>query len=329
MNEVLQRQQLSNSVQPSARQLPIVKEAEVASDDIWDQFRTNKLSRDIVEDYLLKHGRTAQTLLAAFHSSWETNYLKEATTRFPNDPQLQWTILVREAFPGEQRKWIDLFKESSPEDSLANYLSAQDYLMNGDTNAAINELLEATRKPQFKDYRMESRLDEEELWLTAGKTQLESTHASGWAEDMLGQQALLKSVAYSLHDQEHQYIRAADASSAEHLAQIGMSLAQRLNSGAPTDLAINQLVGNSIEALVLSPLQQDATYEFLSGKTPAQRLDEIKQQRGSLQELTRSYRAIYPNLTEAELLTLKERQKIQGDVPAMRWVIQRFGTNGL
>lgn len=55
------------------------------------------------------------------------------------------------------------------DNSLANYLSARDYFKSGQTAAALNELAEATRKPQFKDYVMESRLDEEELNLEAGR----------------------------------------------------------------------------------------------------------------------------------------------------------------
>ncbi len=323
VKEIAERRQLSTSVQPSAHELPAVEEGVAASDDPWAQFRTNKLSHDAIEEYLRQHGRTAQTLLAAFHSSGDTNYLNEAATRFPNDPQLQWTILARDAFPDERRKWLDLLKSSSPENSLANYLSSRDHFMNGDTHAAINELLEATRKRQFKDYTRESHLDEEELYLAAGKTPLEASRVVGWGEDLMREQASLKGVAYSMRDLQNQYLKAGDASSAEHLAQIGVILARRLNNGAAEDPGINQLVGIAMEALALSPLEQDTSYEFLGGESPAQRLDELKQQRVSLQELRRSFGAIFPNLTEAELLNWKEREKILGEVPAMRWLQQQ------
>ena len=92
---------------------------------------------------------------------------------------------------------------------------------------------------------------------------------------------------------------------------------------AAEKLGINQMVGIAMEAMVLEPLDQNATYEFLGGKSAAQRLEELKQQRVSLQALRQSFKAIYPSLTEAELLAWKEREKIFGEIPAMRWVQQQ------
>jgi hypothetical protein len=89
------------------------------------------LPREKVEEYLTRNKRSAASLLAAFHALDNTNYLNEAAANFPNDPQLQWTILTRDAFPQERRQWLDRFKASSPDNSLANYLSAADHFRTG------------------------------------------------------------------------------------------------------------------------------------------------------------------------------------------------------
>ena len=50
----------------------------------------------------------------------------------------------------------------TPENPLANYLSARDYFKNGQSESAVSELLAAASKPAFNDYAMEFKLDEEE-----------------------------------------------------------------------------------------------------------------------------------------------------------------------
>ena len=62
------------------------------------------------------------SLLAAFRALDDTNYLNEAATNFPNNPQVELAVLAHDEFPADRRKWLDLFKASSPSNSLANYL---------------------------------------------------------------------------------------------------------------------------------------------------------------------------------------------------------------
>jgi len=128
----------------------------------------SKLPREKVEEYLRRHHRSAGTLLAAFHALDDTNYLNEAAKTFPNNPQVQWTVLMRNAFPEERREWLDAFKSSSPDNSLANYLSARDYLESGNVEAAVKELAAAHNKIKFQDYAMEAQLESEELSLDTG-----------------------------------------------------------------------------------------------------------------------------------------------------------------
>jgi hypothetical protein len=238
---------------------------------------------------------------------------------------VQVSVLARDVFQEERRKWLDLFKASSPDNSLANYLSAQDHFKNGQTAAALNELAEATRKPQFKDYAVESKLDEEELNLEARRSSLQSKLASlGWAADLLPELVTFKILAQDTSALQKQYLDAGDTGSAEHLAQIGVTLANRLNSGDSAKLVINQLVGMAIERIMLQQLNQDVGYDFLGGKTPKDRMEELKQQKLSLKDWAKSSdRAALANMTEAELLSYYDRQKLYGELEATRWLQQR------
>src|SRR5450755_4339674 len=153
----------------SAPSKPFVPKAVKPQSDSNDaesgEKKVPKLSREQVEAWLVKHYRNAMSLLAAFRSSGDTNYLNEAATNFPNDPHVELSVLAHDEFPADRRKWLDLFKQSSPSNSLANYLSAQDDFKNGKKDEAVQELLAASGKSQFDSFQTESRLDEEDLYL--------------------------------------------------------------------------------------------------------------------------------------------------------------------
>jgi hypothetical protein len=288
-----------------------------------------KIPREKVEAWLAKHHRNAASLLAAFHALDDTNYLNEATTNFPNDPQVELAVLARDEFPADRRKWLDLFKASSPSNSLANYLSAQDYFKNGNTDAAVNELLAASGKSQFDNHTMEMQLDAEQLYLDSGKSHAEaiSFAKSAMAVEDLPELATLKRVDQGIADLMRQKLAAGDADSAANLAQMGMIIADKLNSGDSGKYLINQLVGIATEAIVLQHLDQNTPYNFLGGQTPGQVSQTLKQQKAAFRELSVNFRAAYPSMTESELFIYSQRSRIYGEVEAERWVVQQHPPN--
>jgi hypothetical protein len=284
-----------------------------------------KLPREKVEAWLAKHNRNAASLLAAFHAQDDTNYLNEATTNFPNDPHVELAVLARDEFPADRRKWLDLFKASSPSNSLANYFSAQDYFKNGNTDAAVNELLAASGKTQFDNHGMETQLDAEELYLDSGKSSREATSfaMSDMSAEDLPELATIKGVDHGIADLMQQKLAAGDADSAANLAQMGMMIGDKLNSGDSGKYLINQLVGTATEAIVLQHLDQNTAYDFLDGQTPAQVLQENKQQKVALRGMLTNFQAAYPSLTDAELNNYVQRSRIYGEAAAMQWVVQQ------
>src|ERR1035437_4425276 len=168
---------------PSA--LPASNNKPQAKSDADELAKVPQISREQAEAWLAKHHRNAMSLLAAFRAMNDTNYLNEAATNFPNDPHVELAVLAHDEFPADRRKWLDLFKASSPSNSLANYLSAQDDFKNGNTEAAASELLAASGKSQFDNYTMENQLDAEELYSASGKSPIEV--ATDGISDMAGE----------------------------------------------------------------------------------------------------------------------------------------------
>jgi hypothetical protein len=316
-------------------------EAPANSNDQTAALLALELPREKIEDYLRLHHRDAASLLAAFHASLfvrgpdgnlmnevgDMGYLKEAATNFPNDPHVQFTVLAHDVFPEERDHWLAVFRASAPGNSLANYLSAEELFRNNQPEAAVQELLAASGKPEFNDYGMESLLGVKELYLSSGKTPLESDRAglSGMAEDTLPELASLKRIAQDIAALQQQYRDIRDAGSVENLIQFGTGLADRLTTGNGGKLFISRLVGIAAEAIILQTLDPDTHYASLGGQTPVQRLAELKQQKTVLKDLAKNFDSAYPNMSEAETVSYYERARIYGEVQAKRWVQQQHG----
>jgi hypothetical protein len=207
------------------------------------------------------------------------------------------------------------------------FVSAGDF-KNGKSEAAVNELLAATGKSQFNNYTAEARLDEEALSLEAGRSPLESRlQSAGWASDLLPALATFKGLAFGIKELQQDYMNSGDTTSAANLGEMGMAFANRLNSGDSGKLAINQLVGMAIQNIVLNQLDQNVSYDFLGGKTPSETIAELKRQRAAMKEYRRTLTEVTPTMTEAEQLSFMDRERQFGEVEAMRWLQQRYGTN--
>jgi|SRR5579859_781168 len=284
-----------------------------------------KLPRAKVEAWLAKHNRDAMSLLAAFRALNDTNYLNEAATNFPNNPHVELAVLAHNEFPADRRKWLDLLKASSPSNSLANYLSAQDYFGNGNTDTAVQELLVATGKSQFDAYNTDNRLDSENLYSSSGDSPGETaTFAmADMAQEDLPDLATFKRLAQGIRDAQQQYLNSGDTGSTANLAQMGMQFGNQIETGDSGKYLINQLVGMAIESIMLQQLNPNTSYDFLGGQTPGQVMQQNKQQKLELRQTISAFDALRPGLTDDEIAGYYDRTKIYGETEAMKWVIQQ------
>jgi hypothetical protein len=286
-----------------------------------EEVKSTELQPELIEDYLAREGRTAANLLSAFHASGRTNYLVEAVLQFPRDPRIQFTVLSRNVFPEERRKWLDLFKSSSPDNALPNYLSAREYLRNGDDESGLRELEAARKKQRFEDFSAEARANEESLQVVAGKTPLDARLSSrGWAKDLLGTLNDLKGISHDLSRIQKQFVSTGRAQEGSQLIEAGLVLVDRIAPVEGARYTMNQLIAWSMEAVFLRGLEPLQSFDFLGGKTPQARLDEITAERDSLKALTDLAKRRMPEMTEPEKLNFLERQRTEGEVEALRWL---------
>lgn len=284
-----------------------------------------KLPRAKVEAWLAKHHRDSMSLLTAFRALDDTNYLNEAATNFPNNPQVELAVLTHDEFPADRRKWLDLFKASSPSNSLANYLSAQDYFENGNPDAAVQELLAATGKSQFDAYNTEYRLDSENLYSSSGDSpgQTATFAMADMAKEDLPSLASFKRLAQGIRDAQQQYLNSGDTGSTANLALMGMQFGNQIETGDSGKYLINQLVGMAVKSIMLQQLNPNTGYDFLGGQTPGQVMQQNKQQKLELRQTISAFDVLRPSLTDDEIAGYYDRTKIYGEISAMKWVIQQ------
>lgn len=282
------------------------------------------LPRDKVEEYLGRHRRSAASLLAAYWAMQDTNLLNEAAANFPNDPQVQWAMLTSENLRGEdRRKWLEAFKASSPDNSLAYYLSAAEHFKTGDRATALSEIAAASGKGLFKDYALESMIDEQELRRASGQSAMLAMHGNGWSAALLQELAPMKAVANGVADAQQQLKDSGDAAGAENLVQMGLTLSGRLNGSEGNKFVIGELVGNAIESRMLAALEPNTPYDSLGGKTPTQRKEEMQQAKAAQRELMNVLPEAYGVLNEAEWASYSDRLKTFGEREALKWLKQR------
>ena len=258
-----------------------------------------KLTPEQVESYLAANRRSAETLLAAFQASGDKRWLQEAKEKYPNDPAVAFMALAKSDTSEERRQWLDTLKRVAPDNALADYLSANDYLKAGRTDDAVKELQAANAKPKLSDYWAERVQNAEEAYRSAGYSQAEAK-AVALAALQLPQLAQFKQLAQSVLDLAASYRQAGDDASAQAALQTGLNLGPRLNTGQST--AIQDLVGMAIERLAISAMDPATPYGT-SGQTVKEHIDDLLAQRKTIKALNQTAEGLLPNLSEQDLVT--------------------------
>lgn len=240
-----------------------------------------KLTAQQVEAYLKATGRKAPFLLAAYRTSGDPALLAEAMQNFPGDPQVAFeAVIKKDLSPELRRQWLNTFEQTAPDNALANYLSAREYFKAGQTDQAVQELVAASSKPQFQDYTLDRRQDDEEAYLAAGyPVGAAKMIASGQVE--LPQLSELKQLGLQMVELSNSYRNAGDPASAQAVLEMAMNLGQGYGS---CDCAISHLVGMVIQRSALNALDPNTPFGA-NGQTVQDRLDQLAQQKAAIKAL--------------------------------------------
>jgi hypothetical protein len=105
---------------------------------------------------------------------------------------------------------------------------------------------------------------------------------------------------------------------------MGTALGGRFNGAGEFPL-INTFVGIAIQRSMFAAMDPDSPY-LDTGLTVQNRLDALNQYRTSLKPLAAQEDALLPKMSDAELVSFYDRLKTLGEVSAIRWAVDKYGS---
>ena len=283
-----------------------------------------KLTPAQVEAYLKENRRNAASLLSAFRTSGDPALLQEAMQTYPNDPQVGFEAVIRkDAVPAERRQWLDIFKQSAPENALANYLSALDHFKVGRTDQAVQDLAAAAGKPQFQDYSLDRVQADEEAYRAAGYP-VADAKVVATSHMVLPQLVQVRDLSRSILDLANSYQQVGDEASRQAALQIAVNLGQRYSGGSAGEMLIAQLVGIAVERNALGAMDPNGAYG-VTGQTVQDRINQLAQQRAAFKELGQQADPLWQGMSDQDWISYHNRSAAFGEEAAMRWLVGKYG----
>lgn len=206
-----------------------------------------KLSSQQVETCLQANRRSAESLLAAFRTTENPVFLREAMEKYPNDPRVNFAacfaaMQLPELPPEERRQRLEAFKQSAPDNALANYLSARAHFRLGQTDQAVQELAAASGKSKFQEYSGDVVQNAQEAYRAAGYSEADAQAAAGlqWPDTLF---VHLRSALHGVADLASAYRQAGDEEPAQTTLRIGVTMGRQVADQSPQPFMVSDMVG--------------------------------------------------------------------------------------
>jgi hypothetical protein len=276
-----------------------------------------KLNQLEVEAFLKNQGRSTINLLAASRLLNDLSFVREAAKLDPKDPAAQLELALRGETPEEKSAAIAAFRVAAPDNSLGDYLAAHQAFATGDIGAAGAALAQSLDNPLYTDYTQKIVAGSEQAFLDAG---YEPSAAAGAAMFSLtiGQVQTVMNVSENLKQLQDEFIRSADFDAAEPTVIIGLTLGQRIQDQG--HYLIDQVVGIVIEKKFLQQLDP-LTQAGPGGQTAGERLEALDAKVLEIRTLSPLFTEKFATADEATQSQYVERMKSQGELAAMRWLV--------
>ena len=280
------------------------------------------LTAEQADRYLTQRGRNAASLLAVFRANGDGRLLEEALRNHPGDPQVNFAALFGDALsPEQKRQRLDSFEKAAPNNALANYLSALDYLKTGQTTAAVRELNSGIGKTEFRDYSMSFRQNAEEAYRSAGYSEAEAKVIASHSL-LMPHLVDLNQFGQDMVALAANYRQAGDEPSAQNVLQLGVSVGQRIEGSSEDPSLTTELLGAGIERQSLKAMDPNSIVGN-GGQTASQRLADLKQLRTDAQDLARQFDAVQKSMTPGDWIAYFDRVRSFGESSAMQWFVGR------
>ena len=270
-----------------------------------------------VEAFLKNQGRTTMNLLAASRLLNDVSYVREAAQADPKEPALQLELALRGETREEKAAALAAFREAVPGNSLGDYLAAHQAFESGDAGAAGAALAQSLDNPFYADYTQKIIVGTEQAYLDAGYDPVPAAVAAMFSFTLNHVQPVME-VSNNLKQLQEEFIRSADFDAAEPTVIIGLTLGQRIQDQGP--YLIDQVVGVAIEKKFLQQLDP-LTLAGPGGQTAGERLDALDAKLLEIKQLSSAGMEKFAGADEATQAQYVERLKSEGELAAMKWLV--------
>lgn len=278
-----------------------------------------RLSEQDVYLYVQAKGSNSLSLVAAFESTRDKDYLKTAAEKFPNDPFVQAKALLWLDMSDQERaNMIEQFKKSAPTNAFANFLAAQAAMKRGDTKTALAELAAAKTKG-YDEYDRESAQGLEDAYLSAGRPEAEAK-TLGMSEITLPQLAQFKMLGKEFVDLAEKAAASGDTKTQQELLMVNWEIGEKLRNATGLTPVITELVGIAMQNTTLgkwpdgAPINDRSKEDVRAGNIAA---------RKELQTLAPAFEKWFPTAPDDEVINYMDMLKTSGERQAFVWLREK------
>ena len=295
--------------------------------DIIKQLSQNglpTLTNQQIQGYLTSNDRDATCLVIGSRLSKNPELLREAVTRFGDNPVVQLEMALRGPTQEERQAALDAFKQHDPQNSLCDYLDSLSAFERGDFSKAAGGLIQSLDNGTLQDYSLVLASGTEAAYLSAGYTSTEAQLYALFDSAQRNQDTTSKvgALADKLGELRDQYIKNNDMDAAEPTVAIGLDIGQKIQAQEKPSF-LSSLVGIDIEAKILNQLDPSTPINSV-GQTADARLKELNQQKNLLQTLVQKAQDLpISKMSDEQMKDYTRRLRSQGEVNATQWWIDQ------
>ncbi|HUS36081.1 MAG TPA: hypothetical protein VM680_12090 [Verrucomicrobiae bacterium] len=277
-----------------------------------------KLSEQEIYLYVQAKGSNAVSLVAAFESTRDKEYLKTALEKFPNDPFVQFKALMWVDMPEDERaKLIDAFQKSSPTNAFPNFLAARAAMSRGDTQTAMAELTAAKAKG-YEEYLRESVQGLEDAYRFTGRSEAEAK-VLGSAEITLPHLAQLKNLGKEFLDLAAKAGARGDIKTQQQMLMFNWDIGHALREAGGGVPIITEFVGIAMENAALRDWPKETNF---GDRAARDLVAENNAYRKSVQVATPAFEKWLPTAPDEEIIRYMDISKTSGEKEAFNWLMQ-------
>jgi len=284
--------------------------------ELMEQLGVHVPSHNELENYIIKSGNNAESLVAAGIILNDSSYFIRALENDPNDAHALFCLALNEST--DEAVKVDLAKKllkEQPDNAIASYLLASLQAESGNIDESINTLLGSFEQKGYDDFYNQTSLKVEDALRGTGSSKSGSTLYSLWNVPVPILSNINKTAKTVMA-----LVPKSDPQRAQELRSLVASIGANV-SNEDTSI-INELVGLSAQINSLEGMDDDAISHFENLSVKEAR-NSLEQRKSSIRDLTlfgpQDFISMDPDLIESYM----NRIRTVGEYEATRWLMQR------